>query len=85
MTPQWPKPLGDAAYHGVLGDIVRVIGPETEADPAALLVQMLVMFGNVNGRTAHFRVGADVHYLNLFAGIVGETAKGRMRRIFARI
>jgi hypothetical protein len=59
------------------GEIVQAFEPETEADPAALLVQILVMLGSVIGRTAHFRVGADVHPLNLFAGIVGQTAKGR--------
>ena len=72
----WPQ-LSRAAYYGVIGDIVKAIEPETEADPAALLVQMFVMFGSVIGRSAHFRHEADVHYLNLFAGIVGQTAKGR--------
>jgi hypothetical protein len=69
--------LGDVAYHGVIGDIVKTIEPQTEADPAAILVQMLTLFGNVIGRAPHFRVGADIHRLNLFTGIVGITAKGR--------
>jgi len=73
----WPAPLKDAAYHGVLGEIVTALAPQTEADPAAMLVQMLAMFGNAVGRTPHFRVGADVHHLNLFVAIVGTTAKGR--------
>ncbi len=73
----WPKPLGAAAYHGLLGAIVRTIEPETEADPVAVLLQLLVMFGNAIGRTPRFPVGADVHHLNLFAAIVGTTAKGR--------
>ena len=76
-TTQWPTPLRASAFHGVIGDIVKTIEPNTEADPAALLVQMLVMLGSVIGRTAHFTVGADTHYLNLNAGIVGSTAKGR--------
>ncbi len=74
---EWPQPLGETAYHGVFGEIVKAIEPHTEADPAALLVQSLVMFGNVAGRTAHFRVEADTHYLNLFAALVGQTSKGR--------
>lgn len=64
----WPRPLREAAYQGVLGEIVKAIEPETEADAAAILVQMHVLFGNVIGRTPHFRVGADVHHLNLFVG-----------------
>jgi hypothetical protein len=74
---RWPKPLGADAYTGVLGDMVKAIAPETEADPAAILVQMLIMFGNCIGRTPKFRVGADVHHVNLFGVIVGATAKGR--------
>lgn len=73
----WPASVDHAAYHGVLGSIVQSLAPETEADPVAILVQLLVMFGNCIGRTPHFRVGADIHHLNLFAAIVGTTAKGR--------
>ena len=78
MTAEtWPDPLRPAAYHGVLGAIVRALEPQTEADPAAILIQILTMFGNVVGRTPHFRVGSDVHRLNLFAAIVGTTGKSR--------
>ena len=49
----------------------------TEADPVALLLHLLVSFGNAIGRSAHWRAEEDVHYLNLFAALVGETAKGR--------
>jgi hypothetical protein len=73
----WPAPLGPAAYHGILGEIVKTIEPQTEADPAALLTQLLVMLGNVIGRTAHWCVEADTHYLNLNLALVGETGKGR--------
>lgn len=73
----WPTSLGDAAYHGILGDLVKAIEPQTEADPAALLTQLLVMLGNVIGRTAHWCVEADTHYLNLNLALVGATGKGR--------
>ncbi len=74
---QWPHPLRDEAYHGLAGDIVRLVEPNTESDPAALLVQLLVGVGNVVGRTAYYEVEADRHYTNLFACLVGRTAKGR--------
>src|SRR5262249_55631690 len=51
--------------------------PHSEADPAALLIQFIVQFGNVIGRGAHFSVGADKHFSNLFAVLVGTTSKGR--------
>jgi Protein of unknown function (DUF3987) len=73
----WPDPPDEAAYHGVAGDLVRIIEPHSEADPTAILVQTLVAFGNVIGRTAHFRAEADRHYGNLFACLVGTTSKGR--------
>jgi hypothetical protein len=73
----WPAPLREPAYHGVIGKIVQSIAPETEADPAGILVQVLAMLGNVIGRTAHFRVGPEKHHLNLFAALVGDSAKGR--------
>jgi hypothetical protein len=62
----WPAPLSRAAYYGIFGAIVDTLAPQTEADPAAILVQTLAMCGNVIGRTAHFRVEADTHHLNLF-------------------
>ena len=34
----WPDPLGEDAYHGIVGDIVRRIEPETEADPGRAAV-----------------------------------------------
>ncbi len=73
----WPAPLSESAYHGIAGAIARAIEPHTEADPAAILVQFLVGFGNLIGRSAHFIAEADRHYTNLFAVLVGETAKGR--------
>lgn len=85
----WPDSLDLAAFHGLAGEIVRTIEPHTEADPAALLIQFLVMFGSTIGSNAHFTVEADRHALNLYAALVGETAKarkgtslGHIRRLF---
>lgn len=77
MKQLHPPRLHPAAFHGLAGEIVRIIEPHSEADPAALLVQILVAFGNCAGRTAHFSVEADRHYPNLNAVMVGATSKGR--------
>src|SRR5712671_70478 len=69
----WPDPLPSEAYHGLAGEIVRAIEPHTEADPAALLLQLLAGFGSIVGRKPHFRAEADRHYLNLFVVLVGTT------------
>jgi hypothetical protein len=73
----WPAPLSEAAYHGVTGKIVKAIMPQTEADPAAIIVQFLVAFGCAAGRNPGFRVEADNHHTNLFAAVVGESALAR--------
>src|SRR4051794_19936941 len=72
----WPA-LDEAAYYGLAGDVVRTISPHTEADPVAILIQVLIYFGNLVGRSPHFRVGADDHRANLFGVLVGESSKGR--------
>jgi hypothetical protein len=74
---QMPAPLGEAAYYGLAGEFTRLVGPETEADPAALLFQFLASMGSIIGRGPHFRVGAARHYANLFMVIVGNSAKAR--------
>ncbi|MGH7178592.1 MAG: primase alpha helix C-terminal domain-containing protein, partial [Tepidisphaeraceae bacterium] len=73
----WPEPLGGAAYYGLAGEIVRKIEPHSEADPAALLIHLLVSVGNIIGRTAYFEADGARHYANLFTVNVGQTSKGR--------
>lgn len=73
----WPAPLGDAAMIGLAGEIVRTIGPETEADPAAILFQFLVCFGNCVGNGPYFRQERTRHPAIDFALIVGNTSKAR--------
>jgi len=72
----WPS-LGPNALHGLAGEVVNAIVPYSEADATALLIQFLVAIGNVFGPLPHCRVEASRHGLNLFAVLVGETAKGR--------
>jgi hypothetical protein len=73
----WPKELENDALHGLAGDVVRVIGPHTESDPAAILVQTLVCFGSAVGRGPYYQVEGDQHATNLFAAIVGNSSKAR--------
>lgn len=72
----WPV-LAEAAYNGLAGHIVREIEPHTEADPVALLANVLAAYGNAIGRGSYVQVGADRHHLNVDIVLVGETAKGR--------
>lgn len=84
-TPGWPDPPSPMAFHGLAGKAVEVIAPHTEADPTALLVQLLVAFGNAVGRGPGWQVGADVHHVNLFLALVGDTATGRKGTSWAEV
>ena len=63
---EYPAPPDEAAYYGLAGDIVRRIEPHTEADPVALLIQLLAAFGNVIGRNAYMLADGARHYLEPF-------------------
>lgn len=80
----WPI-LDPLALHGLAGDVVRSIEPHTEADPVAILTQFLVAVGNAIGRGPYYRVEGDRHGCNLFAVLVGETAKGRKGTSLGRV
>ena len=69
----WPIP-DPAMFHGLAGEVVATILPNTEADAVALLVNYLAYFGNVIGRVPFFRVGETDHYTNIYGVLVGETA-----------
>ena len=48
--PGWPDPPAPAAWQGLAGQIVETIAPHTEADPVAILAQLLVAAGATVGR-----------------------------------
>lgn len=73
----WPSEIAPAAYHGLAGELVKLIEPHTESDNGALLTQTLVAFGNLVGRTAYFVAEADKHGCNNNVVLVGTTSKGR--------
>jgi hypothetical protein len=76
LPPAWPT-LPPAALHGLAGEIVRTLAPETESDPVAVLGQLLLAFGNAAGRGPRFPVEGTFHHANLFACLVGESSRGR--------
>jgi hypothetical protein len=92
IAAQWPDPLAPAALHGLAGELVKRLDPHTEADPAAILFQFLVAFGNVIGRSTHFIVEDKKQHCNMNTVLVGDTSKsrkgvswGRVQGIFRQI
>lgn len=81
----WPEDLHSCAYHGLAGDFVRAIEPNTESDPAAILCQFLVAFGTTVGRGPHVLVEADEHHAQLFLVIIGDSSRGRKGTSWGRV
>ncbi len=75
--PDWPAPPAQAAWSGLPGEIVAALAAHSEADPVAILGQLLVAIGATVGRGAHYQVEATRHHPNEFALLVGESAKAR--------
>ena len=57
--------LKEEVFYGLPGDIVKTSIPIRKQDPAAVLVTILVMFGNVIGCNAYFKVEKTLHYTEL--------------------
>jgi hypothetical protein len=81
----WPEPPAADAFHGLVGQIVNRIAPHTEADPVAILAQLLVCCGALIGRGAHFQVEATLHHPNEFLVLVGDSAKARKGSSFDHV
>lgn len=75
-TVAWPT-LEEEAFYGLAGEIVRAIEPNTEADPAGVLVQLLALFGTAVGRGPYVPVGPAKQHANLFVTLVGESSTGK--------
>lgn len=80
----WPA-LPDAAMHGLAGRIVARLLPHTEADPAALLGQLLTVFGSVIGRSPHMMADGARHGTNLFMVLVGDSSSSRKGTSLKRV
>jgi hypothetical protein len=73
----WPPPPANEAFHALPGAIVDKIAPNTEADPVAILTQLLVCCGALIGRGAWFQVEATRHHPNQFLLLIGDSSRAR--------
>lgn len=72
----WPV-MRPAAYHGLAGELVHRVLPQSEADPDAMLMQVLAVVGHCIGPGPHFMIEETKHPARLFVVVVGATAGGR--------
>ncbi|MCB0342074.1 MAG: DUF3987 domain-containing protein [Pseudobdellovibrionaceae bacterium] len=77
--------IREEALYGLFGDIVKAVDPHTESSPLAVLVQLVVIVGNVVGRSAYYRVEATKHFANTSIVLVGPTATGRKGTSFGYV
>lgn len=80
----WPEELSGEAFYGLAGEIVHTITPHTEADPNAILLQLLIGFGNLIGRTAYVVNDGTRHYMNEFCVLAGKSGRSRKGTSWAR-
>lgn len=73
----WPASLKPEAFHGVAGEFVRQVLPETEADASALLFHFLTYAASMMGLSRYMPVSGTRHHARLFTVAVGNTASGR--------
>lgn len=69
--------LDPAAYHGLAGEIVHVVGPHSEADPVGLLASFLAEFAVMIGREPHLTLDGSYHPLVVYPVLVGTSSKSR--------
>jgi hypothetical protein len=68
--------LKEEALYGLAGDVVRTIGPHSEADPAAVLASFLAAAGAMLGQAGHSFAGDEEHPARVWPLIIGPTAGG---------
>lgn len=73
---QWPA-LDASALQGLVGEVIRLIEPHTEADPVALLVSFLSEFGAMLNRGPHLILDGSYHPLLFWPVLVGQSSKSR--------
>ena len=83
VTPDAPPPLGDEAFHGILGEYVIANDLFTESDLAAVLLQSYVLAGNAIGRPPHIYADGSRHGTNENVLVVGLTNAGRKGTSYA--
>jgi hypothetical protein len=91
MTMGESKPsLCAKARIGLVGEFLARFEPQSESDPAGMLIDFLATFGNAVGRGPRMHVQADVHRAVVNVVTVGATSRGRkgtgrafVRRVFA--
>jgi hypothetical protein len=77
--------LPGAALYGLPGMAATALASVTEADPAALLLTFLTLFGSACGPEPHVQFGPAAHPARLFTLLCGDAASGRKGTALAAV
>jgi hypothetical protein len=77
LEDTYPQPMGADAFYGVAGDFVRLVKPQTEADPVALLGNFLVAAGLLFSRNAFVVADGKRHHAVEYLLMAGDSGVGR--------
>jgi hypothetical protein len=80
----FPKAIHNDAFHGVAGEVVKMLCTGSELKPEAVLSQFLCIFGNMLGR-APYKIQDGRHGTLINVAIVGNTADGAKRSSYQAI
>ncbi len=80
----WPT-MQPETLHGLAGEVVESILPHTEADPAALLLSFLSVFGSAASDKWYAMADGSTHPARINCVLVGATSSGRKGTAFANI
>jgi hypothetical protein len=83
--PEWPEAPEDPAFHGLAGEVVRLIEPSSEADPVGVLLQFLIGFGNAIGTGLWVVADGHQHHANEYVVTVGDTSRARKGTAWRRV
>jgi hypothetical protein len=73
----WPDEPDPIVRQGLVGQILAMLAPHTEADPNAIRLTLLASIGNMIGRSPHLRVEAARHGTNINTCLVGVSGRSR--------
>lgn len=78
IEPPLPgPPIPEEALHGLAGQIVKKLRPQTESHPMGLFLEFMGAFGNIIGPCAFYQVEDSRLYTNIFCVTVGQSSKAR--------
>jgi hypothetical protein len=83
--PEWPDPPEDVAFHGLAGEVAKLIEPSSEADPVGVLLQFLIGFGNAVGSGLSILADGHHHHANEYGVTVGDTSRARKGTAWRRV